>query len=382
MSRPSEPTLPSAAPTVLLVLVTLLAVVATVAQVSYLDALSWHVLGLTPPMTAQMRPPFLTLMTAHAVVSIVAGALAVALVLHEGRRQAAARGLGLALGSWSYLTAYSGVTLMLRPDPGILRSVFEGHFLAVEVIGLVGLLRFTSLLPRSLAEQALAAPPTLPPALRPFHLATVWMLQPFAPWVVGTVGVVILWGITVARGLGVGDAGLSPAMDVFRFAAAGLVVVNLRRSWGRATGEEAGRIAWLLVSLAFVTGALLLLIGGNVLIAVTGWPEPVFPWRLLLLDVGLVGFLVALALGILYSGPLEATMASRKIGAAAIATTLGLFLAAGLEALFTGGLVGFSLRTGVATLLAFVVVVSMHRGLIRSLERAFTQLPGPGSAVS
>ena len=372
----------SAAPTALRVLVTLLAVVATVAQVSYLDALSWHVLGLTPPMTAQMRPPFLTLMTAHALVSIVAGALAVALVLHEGRRQAAARGLGLALGSWSYLTAYSGVTLMLRPDPGALRSVFEGHFLAVEVVGLIGFLRFTSLFPRSLAEQSLEAPPTLPPALRPFHGASIWMLQPFAPWVVGTVAVVILWGMTVARGLGVGDAGLSPAMDVFRFAAAGLVVVNLRRSWGRATGEEAGRIAWLLVSLAFVTGALLLLIGGNVLMAVTGWPEPVFPWRPLLLDVGLVGFLISLALGILHTGTLEATLVSRRIGAAATLATFGLFLAAGLEALFTGGLAGFSLRTGVGTLLAFVIVVSTHRGLMRALERAFTQLPGPGGALT
>ena len=374
--------MPSAAPTVLRVLVTLLAVVATVAQVSYLDALGWHVLGLTPPMTAQMRPPFLTLMTAHAVVSLVAGSLAVALVLHEGRRQAAARGLGLALGSWSYLTAYSGVTLMLRPDPGALRSVFEGHFLAVEVIGLVGLLRFTSLFPRSLAEQTIEAPPSLPPALRPFHLASVWMLRPFAPWASGTVTVVILWGITLARGLGVGDAGLSPLMDVVRFTAAGLVVLNLKRSWGRATGEEAGRIAWLLVGLAFVTGALLLLIGGNVLMAVTGWQEPVFPWRPLLLDVGLLGFLVALALGILYSGTLEATLASRRIGAAATVTTLGLFLAAGLEALFTGGLTGFSLRTGVGTLLAFVIVVSTHRGLMRSLERTFTQSPGPGSALS
>lgn len=374
--------MPSAAPTALRVLVTLLAVVATVSQVAYLDALSWHVLGLTTGMSAQMRPPFLTLMTAHAAVSVVAGALAILVVLHEGPRQAAARGLGLALGAWSYLTAYSGVTLMLRPDPGLWRSVFEGHFLAVEVVGLVGLLRFTSLFPRSLAEQSLEVPPTLPPVLRPFHTVSVWMLRPFAPWIVGILAVALLISLTAARGLGVGDAGLSPLMDVVRFAAAGLVVLNLRRSWGRATGEEAGRIAWLMVALALLTGALLLLVGGNVLMAVTGWPEPVVPWRPLLLDVGLVGFLVAVALGLLYGGAFDANQGAHRIGAVATVVTFGLFLAAFLEALFTGGLAGFSLRTGVGTLIAFVIVVSTHRGLVRSLERTFAQLPGPGGALT
>ena len=37
-------------PTLLRVLVTLLGAVAVVAQVTYLDALSWHVLHLTPAM--------------------------------------------------------------------------------------------------------------------------------------------------------------------------------------------------------------------------------------------------------------------------------------------------------------------------------------------
>lgn len=102
-------------PTALRVLVTLVAALAAVAQVAYLDALSWHALGLATPRTASMRPPFLTVMTAHAVVSVVAGVIAVALVLHEGTHDTAARGLGLAMGAWSYLTAYSGATLLLRP---------------------------------------------------------------------------------------------------------------------------------------------------------------------------------------------------------------------------------------------------------------------------
>ena len=375
---------PAAVATTLRVLVTMLAVLAAVSQVAYLDALSWHILGLAAPMTAQMRPPFLTLMTAHAVVSAVAGVLAIALVLNEGRRQSAARGLGLALGAWSYLTAYSGVTLLLRPEAGAWRAMFEAHFLAVEVAGLVGLLRFTALFPRPLTDPQLEPPPTLPTALRPLHAASVWMLGARAPWIVGIAVLASLWGVTSARGLSIADAGLSPLMDVVRFLAAGLVVLNLRRAWSRASAEEMNRLAWLLIGLAFVSGALLLLIGGNVLLAVTAWPEPVMAWRPLLLDLGLVAFLVAVAMGIMYRGEMDAARTARRIGAFATVATLGLFLAAALEELFTGGALGGGtyLRTGVGTLIAFVVVVSTHRGLVRSFERGLAQLMGPGGALT
>lgn len=375
---------PAAVPTALRVLVTMLAALAAVSQVAYLDALSWHILGLASPMTAQMRPPFLTLMTAHAMVSVVAGVLSVALVLNEGPRQSAARALGLALGAWSYLTAYSGVTLLLRPDAGAWRAAFEAHFLAVEVAGLVGLLRFTALFPSPLGDQSLEPPPTLPRALYPFHAIGVWMLGARAPWIAGIVVLASIWGVTAARGLAVGDAGLSPLMDVVRFVAAGIVVLNLRRSWSRANPEDAGRLAWLFIGLAFVAGALLLLIGGNVLLAVTDWPEPVMAWRPLLLDLGLVAFLVAVAMGVLYRGEVDAARAARRIGAFATAATVGLFLAAALEALFTGGALGGGayLRTGVGTLVAFVVLVATHRGLVRSLERGLAQLMGPGGALT
>lgn len=376
--------MPSAgAPTALRVLVTLLAALAAVSQVAHLDALSWHILGLAPPMTAQMRPPFLTLMTAHAVVSVVAGVLAIVLVLNEGPRQSAARGLGLALGAWSYLTAYSGVTLLLRPDAGAWRAAFEAHFLAVEVVGLVGLLRFTALFPSPLADRSLEPPPTLPRALHPLHAFSVWLLGARAPWIAGIVVLGSLWGVTAGRGLAVGDAGLSRLMDVVRFMVAGLVVLNLRRSWGRASPEDAGRLAWLFIGLAFVTGALFLLIGGNILLAVTDWREPVMAWRPLLLDLGLVAFLVAVAMGILYRGRIDAAQAARKIGAFATVATLGLFLAAALEALFTGGALGGGdyLRTGVGTLIAFVVLVSTHGALVRSLERGLAHLMGPGGAL-
>ncbi len=370
----------SAAPTALRLFVTLLAVVAIVAQIAYLDALAWHRLGLTPPIGAQMRPPFLTLMTAHAVVSIVCGGLALALVLHEGPREQAARGLGLALGAWSYLTAYSGVTLLLR-SPGGTRALFEAHFLIVEVAGLVGLIRFTSLFPRPLIDQTLPVPPDLPAVLRPFHAASLWTLRPVAPWIVGAVVMAGLWILSSVRGTPIGDAGLDPVMDVVRFAGAGLVVINLRRSWGRATREDAGRLLWLLAALAFLIGTLLVFIGANVLMAVTGWQEPVLPWRPLLMDVGLVGFLGGLALAVLYSGSIDAAHVVRRIGSVATLATLGLFLAAGLEALFSGSvLAGFSMRTGVGTLVAFAIVLSTSRGLVRALERSFPRLPSPGVA--
>lgn len=373
----------SAAPTLVRIFVTLQAAVATIAQVAYLDALSWHKLGLTTPMGAQMRPPFLTLVTAHASVSVVAAGLAVTLVLYEGSSQAAARGLGLALAAWSYLTAYSGVTVLLRPDPGLTRVLFEGHFLLVEIVGLVGLLRFTALFPKPLTEQPLAPPSTHPAVLKPFHVASVWLLRPGAPWLAGLVIVTALWTLTAAHGLPIGDAGLSPLMDVVRFGSAGFVVMNLRRSWARATSDsdEVERLTWLLVALVWLLGALVLFIGGNVLVAVTGWQEPALPWRPLLTDLGLLGFVVGLAMAVLYRGRLRSARALRRVAALSAVIALGLFLAAGLEELFSGGvLAGFSLSTGVGTVIAFAVVVSTHRGLLRSLERLLAQMPVPGIA--
>jgi hypothetical protein len=373
---PARLAVPSTGPTAQRVLVTLLAAVATVAQVAYLDSLSWHSLGLAAPRSTPMDGSILAVMTGHALVSVVSAALAVILVLHEGPLQRPARGLGMAMGAWSYLTAYSAVTLLLRPTAGPLRSVFESHFLAVEVLGLIGLLGFTALFPEPLVASSLDPSATLPPSLKPLRAMSVWMLKPLAPWLVGALVLVTLWSISAIRGAPVGDAGLSPLMDVVRVAAAGLVVINSRRSWRRADREQAARLGWLLVSLALLTGALLLMIGGNVLMAVTDWPEPAVAWRPLLVDMGLIGFLIALTMSVLYGGRVDAVLTAGRIGAVATVVTLGLFLAAALEALFTGALEGFSLRTGVGTLLAFVVVVSMHGGILRSVEKILVEMPG------
>jgi hypothetical protein len=372
----------SLGPTLMRGLVTLLGVVAVVGQVTYLDALSWHVLNLTPQMmSAQMSGAFLTLLTAHAVVSVVSAGLGIALVLHEGPRQASARALGLALGSWAYLLAYSGITLLLRPiTPGPARALFESHFLLVELAGLVGLLRFTALFPRDLLEAPMPAPPTLPAALVPVQRMTVWMLRPVAPWLVAGVVAAGLWLLALGKATPPADAALSPMMDVFRVGAAGLTVLNLRRSWGRADAASALRLTWLLVALASLVGILLLYIGGNVLVGVTEWPEPTVAWRPLLVDVGVLGFLVALAMSVMYQGSLDPGRIARRIVATAAVATMGLFLAAALEALFSGGiLAGMSLRTGVGTVVAFATIVSTYRGLVRSLERLLEQIPLPGS---
>jgi len=96
------------------------------------------------------------------------------------------------------------------------------------------------------------------------------------------------------------------------------------------------------------------------------------------MDAGLLGFLVGLAMAVLYAGELDPKRTARRIAALITVATMGLFLAAALEAVFSGGmLAGFSLRTGVGTVIASAIVLSTYRGMVRFLERAFAQLPVP-----
>lgn len=366
--------MPPVVPTVVRVAVILLAIAGTAGHVAYIDALWWHSLELTATVARNVSPALIMLLTAHALVSVVCAIFAVALVIHEGPRQAAARGLGTAFGAWSYLMAYSGVTLLFRPDPGLARELFEGHFLLIEMIGLVGLLRFTALFPSRLSPEAMSPPSPIPAALEPVRRFSLWMLRPWAPWLAGVIALTILWGLTITRGGAVSDAGLSPLMDVVRLGAVGLVVLNLRRSWDLVDDEGKARLRWLLVALTFLLGVLAILIGGNVLVEITGFPEPDVAWRPLLLDVGLVGFLSGLALSVLYSGPVSPLTVVRRVASASTITTLGLFLAAGLEALFSGGiLAAFSLRTGVGSALALATILATYRGLLRFIDRLLPQ---------
>ena len=364
----------SLVPTVVRVAVTLLAIAGTAAQVAYLDALWWHSLGLAETVARNVGPALIILLTAHAIVSVVSAFLAIALVLHEGSLQGAARGLGAAFGAWSYLLAYSGVTMLFRPDPGLWQDLFEGHFLVVEVIGLAGLLRFTTLFPRPLVADDIPPSPEMPAILMPAHVVSLWMLRPAAPWAAGVLVLVGLWTWTITLGGSLSDAGLHPLMDLVRFAAAGLVVLNLRRAWGSATGGDRDRLIWLVAGLASLLGSLALLIGGNVLVAVTGFPEPDVAWRPILLDLGLIGFLAGLAMSILYSRDAHPITVVRWIVSTCSVTTFGLFLAAGLEALFSGGiLAAYSLRTGVGTAIALATIVSTYRNLVRLVGRLLPQ---------
>jgi hypothetical protein len=360
------------ASTIARVPVILLALAGMAGQLAYLDALWWHTLGLAHPVARNVSGPTILLLSAHAVVAVVCSLLAITLVLHERRRPSAARALGTAFASWSYLMAYSGVTMLFRPvAPGPAREVFEAHFLVVEMIGLAALVRFTSTFPRRLGVDELEPLPTLPAVLRPFHTASVAMRRPAAPWLAALIVLASAWGWAVAFGDTIGDAALSPLMDAVRFFAVGLVVMYLRRAWSAATEGDRDGLLWLLASLAFLLGSLSLLIGGNVLVAVTGFPEPGVAWRPILLDVGVIGFFVLMARSVLRSGASDPMHVTRTIARTTAVATAGLFLAAGLEALFAGGLLGpYSVRGGVGTAVAFAIILSAHRALGRLVDRA------------
>jgi hypothetical protein len=191
-----------------------------------------------------------------------------------------------------------------------------------------------------------------------------------APVLAGIAVLGALWGWAIATGRPLSDAGLSRAMDVVRLCAAGLVVINLRRAWTMATEGDRDGLTWLLVALALLLGALSMLIGGNMLVAVTGFPEPDVAWRPILLDLGLVGFLTCIALSVLDRGRRDPAHVLHTATSLATAITLGLFMAAGLEALFGGDVLSaLTLRHGVGTAVAFAITLSTYRGIHAFVER-------------
>lgn len=358
-------------PTIVRILVILLAIAGISGHLAYLDALWWHALGLTESMAREVSDATVLLLSAHATVSSVCSVLAVVLVLHEGLRDQAARSLAIALGAWSYLMAYSGMTMLLRPaGPGLAREIFEAHFLVVEVLGLAALLRFTSIFPRPLGSDELRPAATLPAAFMPFHRFGVVMRARWAPWIAGGLVLAVLWGWTLTTGGALSDAGLSPLMDVIRFTAAGLVVANVHRAWAMATEGDRDALMWLAAALTMLLGSVAVLIGGNVLVAVTGFPEPDVAWRPILLDAGSVAFFIGLAMSVLHKGARDPARLTRKVTVATIVITCGLFIAAGLEAVLSGAmLASWALRPGVGSAVALAVVLSTYRGATRALER-------------
>ena len=131
-------------------------------------------------------------------------------------------------------------------------------------------------------------------------------------------------------------------------------------------------VAFVVLEAVFgiLAGSLAVLIGGNMLVAVTGFPEPEVAWRPILLDVGLVGFMASLAMSVLHGERNDPGRVLRLFTSWAAVTTIGLFAAAGLEALFSGGLVGaVSLRHGVGSAVAFAVVLATYRQLAGWVSR-------------
>lgn len=352
--------------------VILLAVAGIAGQLAYLDALWWHALGLTATVAREVGDATILLLAAHAVVSSACSVLAILLVLDEGMRARAARALALAFGAWSYLMAYSGVTLLLRPvAPGPAREIFEAHFLVVEVVGLAALLRFSTIFPRPLGPAELRPGATLPAAFVPVHRFAVFMRRAWAPWAAGAAVLVGLWSWTLVAGGDLSDAGLSLAMDLIRLSAAGLVVMNLHRAWSMSTEGDRDALMWLVAALAILIGTLTVVLSGGTLVRVAGFSEPDLAWRPLLIDAGMIGFFVGVAASVLGKGRLDPARLTRKVTAWAVVATVGLFLATALEALFTGGIVAaYTLRPGLGTVVAVAVVLSTYRTSTGAIERS------------
>lgn len=351
--------------------VILLAIAGVAGQLAYLDARWWQALDLTATAAQTVAGPQVLILVSRAVVALLCAVLAVQLVLSERQYQKASQALGVAFGAWSYLQAYGGVVLLFRPPvPGLAREAFEAHFLVVEVLALMGLVRFSALFPRELNQEELQPLPTLPPPLLPLHHLAVWMRQRWAPAVAGASFLALSWGIVLFSGGALSDAGLSPITNVFRFVGTGLVVMNLRRAWTASTEGDRDGMTWLFVALAWLLGSLSLLIGGNVLVAVTGWPEPTAPWRVVLLDVGQVGFFASLALSVLHRHAWDPGQIIQRIVSVSALLCAALFLGAGLEALLGGGIVpGVALRRGFGTALSFAIIMSMWSTLERRIRK-------------
>lgn len=346
-----------------------LAAMALVGQVAYLDALHWNSLGVRRLTQGSLHPALLSSVVTGAVVTAVAVAAALTLVFRS-RPERGSHALGLSLSTWAYLLSYSGITVLLAPDPGApSRLVFEAHFLFVEALGLAALLRFTALFPTPLAPEATLDPDELPVGLRTAQRVRRLFLTPTGPWAAGIVAPILLLAITTAAGRPLQDAALLLPTDILRLAALAVVVVNMRGAFVAADLEGRRAMFWLVVGFALLMGAVGALLGGNVLSAVTGWEIPSFNWRPAVLDLGVVGLVWGASMGVFYRGRLKPGLVARRIGVAAGALMVGLFLAAGLESLVAGVIATrVTLPAGIGTLVAGVAMTLLYLRTRRPIE--------------
>lgn len=346
-----------------------LAALALAGQVAYLDALSWRALGPGTLAIGSMRPGLLSAVIGGAVVSVAAALLGTAVGL-KGAPERGALPMGSALAAWAYMLAYSGIVVLLAPAHGMpLRPVFEGHFLAVEAFALAAMIRFTSVFPEPLRPHDLREPHGLPVGLRSVQRLRRWLVRPAAPWIAALVASVLSVIVNAWLRRDLQDAALLPIVDLFRLGALAVVVLNLRHAFVASGPAGRTRLGWIVLGFMLLVGAVGCVLGGNVLVAATGWDLPGVHWRPLVLDAGVLGLLGGAAMAIFHGGALRPGPLVRRTAVLGAFATLALFLAAGLEMILSGAVATrFSLPHGTGTVLAAVTAAVVWRRTQRPLE--------------
>ena len=352
----------------------ILSVLAVVGQAAYLDALYWNALGLGPLSHGSLRPALLSAVITGAVVSLAAASLGTAMAIRGDTRRGA-RPLGLALAVWAYLLAYSGMIVLFAPPEGtFLNTVFDGHFLVLEALGLASLLRFTAVFPGHLDLMDLRAPDSLPPGLRTAQRVRIWLLRPAAPWILALGAAAISFAVNTFLGRQLQDTALLALVDLFRLTALTLVVLNLRHAFMSADAGVRSRMVWIVLGFALLVGAVGFVLGGNVLTAVTGWELPRMNWRPIVLDVGVLGLLWGGAMAVFYNGPMDPARLVRRAAIVGGMGTVTLFLSAGLEMLLSGVVAArFSLPYGAGTILGVVAMGVLYTRTVRPLDAFLSQ---------
>lgn len=352
---------------------TVLAVVAVVAQVVLLHRGSG---GL-----GQLQPSFLPVLGMGVLDSIVAAVLALVLAWGtDGRRGTHA--LAVCLAAWSYILAYSGVvTLYHSVAGGAAHALFEAHFPLVEMLGLAGALRFSAAFPSPVSPSDLTPPDSLRLGLRTLQRVRTVLLTPAAPWLAAMVALAVLLGVNAVTGGVLREAPLNPLAALIRFAALTAVVLNFRVSWLRARGESHERMLWMIVGLTLLFACLGVLIGGNVLLAVTGWRIPLVRWRPIVLDLSLLSLLWGTIMAVIYRRTWSVGRLAERTAVLGGALTVALFLAAGLEALFADVLVArLTVPPGIGTAVAFVLTALAYRRARAGLEDTLAKIWSPDGA--
>jgi hypothetical protein len=253
--------------------------------------------------------------------------------------------------------------------------MFDAHFLLVEALGLAALIRFTALFPRPLHRADLEDPDSFPMGLSQIQLIRGRLLGP-AIWVLGLCAGALALAANVASGGNIPDTALLPAVDGLRITAVAVAVLNLRRGHQVADQEGRRRLLWVVLGFVLLVGAIGLLLGGNILVIVTGWERASLNWRPFVLDAGVLGLAWGASRGVLEAGDRDPAPLVRRTAIISGGATLGLLLAAGLEALLSGAVGGrLSLPHGIGTALVAIALAIVY---IQSRDQPEDAL-GPGT---